>query len=413
VSLGGDGAMYDIGFQNLSRALISGMPIKVVVLDTQVYSNTGGQACTSGFIGQVSDMAPWGAAKHGKQETRKEISLVAAAHRTAFVLQGSVAHPTHLIEGFIDGLNSRRPALFNLYAVCPPEHGVADDQAVERSRIAVESRAYPLFRYDPDAGVRFQECVSLEGNPSPDSDWPRLRLAYRNEDGSEGALEVAMTFADFAAGEARFAKQFRPAPPETWNDDMIALADFLELSEDAREGRVPFLWAVDARNRLVRLLVSPEMVRATEERLRLWRQLKGLAGLDRTGLDEEGIASRARAQVVEELASTLARIGGAGLPVAAPVAPAAAAGAAAADFEPAWVDSPECTACDECTALAPKVFAYDESKHARVIDPKGGRYADIVKAAEKCTAGCIHPGTPWNPSEPGLDKLVVRAAKYH
>jgi len=413
VRLGGDGAMYDIGFQNLSRALISGMPIKVVVLDTQVYSNTGGQACTSGFIGQVSDMAPWGAAKHGKQETRKEISLVAAAHRTAFVLQGSVAHPTHLIEGFIDGLNSRRPALFNLYAVCPPEHGVADDQAVERSRIAVESRAYPLFRYDPDAGVRFQECVSLEGNPSPDSDWPRLRLAYRNEDGSEGALEVAMTFADFAAGEARFAKQFRPAPPETWNDDMIALADFLELSEDAREGRVPFLWAVDARNRLVRLLVSPEMVRATEERLRLWRQLKGLAGLDRTGLDEEGIASRARAQVVEELASTLARIGGAGLPVAAPVAPAAAAGAAAADFEPAWVDSPECTACDECTALAPKVFAYDESKHARVIDPKGGRYADIVKAAEKCTAGCIHPGTPWNPSEPGLDKLVVRAAKYH
>ncbi|MDO8931301.1 MAG: 2-oxoacid:acceptor oxidoreductase family protein, partial [Rhodocyclaceae bacterium] len=55
VSIGGDGAMYDIGFQNLSRALMSGMPIKVLVVDTQVYSNTGGQACTSGFIGQVSD----------------------------------------------------------------------------------------------------------------------------------------------------------------------------------------------------------------------------------------------------------------------------------------------------------------------------------------------------------------------
>ncbi len=55
VAVGGDGAMYDIGFQNLSRALMSGMPIKVLVLDTQVYSNTGGQACTSGFIGQVSD----------------------------------------------------------------------------------------------------------------------------------------------------------------------------------------------------------------------------------------------------------------------------------------------------------------------------------------------------------------------
>ncbi|MBI5109809.1 MAG: 2-oxoacid:acceptor oxidoreductase family protein, partial [Rhodocyclales bacterium] len=58
VSMGGDGAMYDIGFQNLSRALMSGMPIKILVVDTQVYSNTGGQACTSGFISQVSDMAP-------------------------------------------------------------------------------------------------------------------------------------------------------------------------------------------------------------------------------------------------------------------------------------------------------------------------------------------------------------------
>ena len=59
-AVGGDGAMYDIGFQNLSRADGSGKPIKVLVVDTQVYSNTGGQACTSGFIGQVSDMAPYG-----------------------------------------------------------------------------------------------------------------------------------------------------------------------------------------------------------------------------------------------------------------------------------------------------------------------------------------------------------------
>jgi pyruvate-ferredoxin/flavodoxin oxidoreductase len=47
-----------------------------------------------------------------------------------------------------------------------------------------------------------------------------------------------------------------------------------------------------------------------------------------------------------------------------------------------------------------------------VIDPKGGSYQDIVKAAEKCTAGCIHPGTPWNPAEAGLEKLLKRAAKY-
>ena len=64
--MGGDGAMLDIGFQNLSRLLASGKPIRVVVLDTQVYSNTGGQACTSGFTGQVADMSAYGAAQHGK-----------------------------------------------------------------------------------------------------------------------------------------------------------------------------------------------------------------------------------------------------------------------------------------------------------------------------------------------------------
>ena len=62
VAVGGDGAMYDIGFQNLSRLMASGKPVKVLVVDTQVYSNTGGQACTSGFVGQISDMAQYGKA---------------------------------------------------------------------------------------------------------------------------------------------------------------------------------------------------------------------------------------------------------------------------------------------------------------------------------------------------------------
>jgi pyruvate-ferredoxin/flavodoxin oxidoreductase len=89
-----------------------------------------------------------------------------------------------------------------------------------------------------------------------------------------------------------------------------------------------------------------------------------------------------------------------------------AAHAAAADYEPVWIDTPECTACDECTNLNPKIFAYNGDKKAIVINAKGGSYKDIVKAAEKCTAGCIHPGTPFNPNEAGLDKLIQRAAKF-
>jgi pyruvate-ferredoxin/flavodoxin oxidoreductase len=413
VSLGGDGAMYDIGFQNLSRALMSGMPIKVLVVDTQVYSNTGGQACTSGFISQVSDMAPYGQAQRGKQETRKEISLIGMAHRTSFVSQSTIAHVNHLLESYIDGLNSRRPALFNIYAVCPPEHGVGDDRSFDQSKLAVESRAYPLFRFDPDAGITFHETVSLEGNPALDGDWPTYTLKYE-ENGAQKSMELPMTFADFAATEARFLKQFKKAPPETWNENMVMLADFLKLDADGRSGKFPFIWAVDAKNRLMRLLVTEDLVRSTEERLAFWRQLRNIAGLDVRPADAGEVAERVRADLLAKIAASL---GMSGSDVPADTQKVGAGGTAPAspnaDYEPVWVETPECTACDECINLAPKTFAYNDQKLAVVIDPKGGKFADIVKAAEKCTAGCIHPGTPWNMSEAGIDKLMARAAKYN
>ncbi len=414
VAIGGDGAMYDIGFQNLSRAMMSGMPIKVLIVDTQVYSNTGGQACTSGFISQVSDMAPFGAAMRGKQETRKEISLIGMAHRTSYVMSGTIAHVNHLLESYIDGLNSRRPALFNIYAVCPPEHGVGDDKSVDQSKLAVEGRAYPLFRFNPDAGTTFAECVSLEGNPALDADWPTYTLKYVAENGSHETMTLPMTFADFAATEARFLKQFKKAPPETWNENMVMLADFLQLDADEREGKFPFIWAVDQKNRLMRLLVTEDLVRSAEERLAFWRQLKGIAGVDARAGDESAVAERVRAELLAKISASLglgagdftvstANVGAGG------TAPVAASG----DYEPVWIESPECTACDECIAIAPKAFAYNDQKLAIVINPKGGKFADIVKAAEKCTAACIHPGTPWNMSESGVEKLMARAAKFN
>jgi pyruvate-ferredoxin/flavodoxin oxidoreductase len=423
VSLGGDGAMYDIGFQNLSRALMSGMPIKILVVDTQVYSNTGGQACTSGFISQVSDMAPFGSTGRGKQETRKEIALIGMAHRTSFVASSTIAHVNHLLENYIDGINSRRPALFNIYAVCPPEHGVGDDRSVEQSKLAVEGRAYPLFRFDPDAGTTFSECVSLEGNPSLDTDWPIYTLKYQDEAGTQQSMSLPMTFADFAATEARFLKHFKKAPPETWNPNMVPIADFLQLDADEREGKFPFIWAVDQKNRLIRLLVTADIVRATEERQSYWRQLRNIAGLDAQPTEADAdVTERIRAELLAKITASLGMVGGASFADTASAGTGekvGAGGTASAgssgngDYEPVWVETPECTACDECTTIAPKTFAYNDQKLATVINPKGSKYADLVKAAEKCTASCIHPGTPWNMSEPGLDKLMTRAAKYN
>ena len=420
VAVGGDGALYDLGVQNLSRALARGHPVKILVLDTQVYSNTGGQACTSGFIGQVADMSPYGKVWKGKTEQRKEIGLIGMAHRTSFVLQSAISNLTHLLEGYIDGLNARRPALFNVYAACQPEHGIGDNMSTHQSRMAVESRAYPLFRYDPDAGTTFEECCSIEGNPDLDQDWISWTLKYQDEKGAAAEMAVPFTFADFAMTEGRFRKHFRKAPPDTWNDSMVPLAEFLDLAADGREGLYPYVWGVDGKNRLMRVLVAEELVRSCEERRGFWTQLRGLCGKLNV-VDVEQVRNQARAEMAQKLTSSLfalatggnigalADFAGAG---GAPAIAGGNGGAATGDWEPVWVETPECTACDECTTINPKIFAYNDQKKVTVIDPKGGPYRDVVKAAEKCTAGCIHPGTPWNPTEKDLDKLVKRAAKY-
>ena len=232
-----------------------------------------------------------------------------------------------------------------------------------------------------------------------------------------------MTFADFAMTEGRFRKHFRKAPPETWNDSMVPLHEFLDLEVDDREGKFPFIWGVDGKNRLMRALVSHELVLSCEERRGFWRQLRGLVGLDHT-FDEAAVRQQAQAEIAQKLTSSLLALamGGTGAGVLADFVPsqggtgtgvaAAGAPAAAGGWEPVWIDSPECTACDECMNINPKLFAYNAQKQAIVLDPKAGPFKDIVKAAEKCTASCIHPGTPFNPAEKDVDKLITRAAKY-
>ncbi|MEE8488642.1 MAG: 2-oxoacid:acceptor oxidoreductase family protein, partial [Gemmatimonadota bacterium] len=214
LAMGGDGAMLDIGFQNLSRLLASGKPIRVIVLDTQVYSNTGGQSCTSGFTGQIADMAAYGQVQHGKEETRKELSFIALAHRGAYVLQTSQASASHMMQGILRGLNSRRPAVFNIYTPCPVEHGVADDWAPHSAKLALESRAFPFLVYDPDAGDTIADCLDLDGNPDIEDAWPSYELAYVDDEGAEQTMELPLTIADWAATEGRFRKHFRPIPAD-------------------------------------------------------------------------------------------------------------------------------------------------------------------------------------------------------
>ncbi len=487
LAMGGDGAMLDIGFQNLSRLLASGKPIRVVVLDTQVYSNTGGQSCTSGFTGQVADMAGFGKAQHGKVETRKELSLIAMAHRGAYVLQTSQASPSHMMQGILHGLNSKRPAVFNIYTPCPVEHGVADEWAPHSARLALESRAFPFMVFDPDAGEALADCISLEGNPSVEDTWPTYELTYVDDEGAEQTMELPVTTGDWAATEGRFKKHFRPVRED---DDLVAFAEFLELSTEERLGKTPFIYTQGEGRRLERLATSLEMIELAEDRQLLWSQMKELAGLEvapwvKDRLDQdleeefdrkaealrqeyearmqelkssypalvahrlaEGLLRAGRDRTIEEVLSEAATappvqvdaavLGGVALgpepegdgggtavaapPVAAPpeaaAPPAPAPAVEAADEEDTlamepYIDTALCTSCNECTNINRKLFAYDDNKQAYIKDPRGGTYAELVRAAELCPAGIIHPGTPLNPKERDLEKWIERAKPFN
>ncbi|MGI9428100.1 MAG: thiamine pyrophosphate-dependent enzyme [Bythopirellula sp.] len=195
--IGGDGAMFDIGFQSLSRLLASGLNVKVFVLDTQVYSNTGGQASTSSFTGQNTKMSFHGKHLDGKQERRKEIAQIAMMHPRTFVAQTTCAHTNHFYKAVLGALEFDGPAIINCYTTCQPEHGVADNMASNQARLAVDSRAFPLLIFDPRKGERVKERLSLQGNPAMKSDW------WTNPKTSE-----EVTFFDFARSEGRFVKHF-------------------------------------------------------------------------------------------------------------------------------------------------------------------------------------------------------------
>ena len=237
--IGGDGAMFDIGFQSLSRMLASGMNIKVLVLDTQVYSNTGGQASTSTYMGQNAKMSVHGKVIQGKTERRKEIAQIAMMHPRTFVAQTTCAHTNHFYRSCIDAMEFDGPAIVCCYTTCQPEHGVADNMATDQARLSVDTRAFPLMSYDPRKGDTIRERLSLQGNPAVNEDW------WQNPKSGE-----QVDFIDFCRSEGRFSKHFD------------------------KEGNP-----------------SELLLKAKQERLENWKQLQELAGL----LDKKPAAKSAPA----------------------------------------------------------------------------------------------------------------------
>ncbi len=277
ISMGGDGATYDIGFGALSRVLVSETPIKVVVLNTGAYSNTGGQTSTASYTAQDSDLTRFGGAHSGKHESRKELGLIAAFHPKVLVIQTNAALQSHFMKNVMDFLSyNESPAVFDTYTTCQPEHGIADDAGSRRAILAVESRMSPVFVHDPRRGDTLAERFSLEGNPETGKDWITSTLDYIDDEGKTQLLERAFTAADFALHEGRFKKHFRRV---TQDEDPLPIDEYINLNKTNRYGKVPFIWSTTAQGKLIKLTMSSTMVELTEERRRNWRMLQYLGGL--------------------------------------------------------------------------------------------------------------------------------------
>ena len=227
--VGGDGAFLDIGFQSLSRMIMTGMNINVLVLDTQVYSNTGGQASTATFMAQRSDMADHGKELKGKSEGRKELANICLMHPNVYVAQTTCAHFNHFYRSIMEANEYDGPSVVIAYSTCQPEHGVADNMAMHQAKLAADSRAFPLIVYDPRKGNSIKERIDLRSNPSVKEDWYTIRKTGE-----------VIDFVTFARSEGRFSKHFD------------------------KEGNP-----------------SPELLASKQERLNNWHLLQELAGISK------------------------------------------------------------------------------------------------------------------------------------
>ena len=278
MTIGGDGASYDIGFGALSRILVSDTPIKMMVLNTGAYSNTGGQASTSSYIGQDADLARFGDAHKGKFESRKELALIASFHPNVFVCASCTSLQGHFLKNAMEFLSrTDSPALFDVYTPCQSENGIADNVSYQHARLAVECRMNPVFVHDPRRGTTLHEWFSLEGNPDPDKTWTTTSLEYLDDAGQLQLMDVVLTPANFALGEIRFKKQFRKLRPEE-ETQAVSVEVYVELPQSERDGKIPFIYSVDGKKRLVKLAVSQQVIHLVEERRHYWQTLQYLDG---------------------------------------------------------------------------------------------------------------------------------------
>ncbi len=287
-AIGGDGGMGDIGFQNVSKVVLQNRPnVKLLMLDTQVYSNTGGQNSDSSPSPGGFDMNQFGAASQGKSTEKKSLAeIFTVGHGSPFVAQVSMANAPRLYQAILDALDYRGAAFIQSYTTCQPEHGVGDDAATIQAQRARDSRGMPEFDFNPERGESHAEALNLKGNPSLKTDWWEARTKDRKG-------RYRYTIAHWAATEARFRRHLKKLKPGE-AAGMLSLDAMLlritqqdvlhrrHLDPDHRAFVPDFGVLLKTENEdgsWQELAISRQMVLYCVERRKSWRMLQSQAGI--------------------------------------------------------------------------------------------------------------------------------------
>jgi pyruvate-ferredoxin/flavodoxin oxidoreductase len=166
--VGGDGWAYDIGYGGLDHVLATGANVNVLVLDTEVYSNTGGQQSKATPVGASAKFAV-----SGKRTGKKDLGLMAMAYGHVYVAQVALgAKDAQTLKAFQEAESYPGPSLIIAYSHCIA-HGYSMTNALEHQRLAVDSAYWPLYRFDPRRESSGQPPLVLD-SPPPKSDVSKL-----------------------------------------------------------------------------------------------------------------------------------------------------------------------------------------------------------------------------------------------
>ena len=200
--IGGDGASYDIGYGGLDHVLASGEDVNILVLDTEVYSNTGGQASKATPIGAIAQFAA-----SGKRITKKDLGLMQTTYGYVYVAQVAMgADQAQCLKAFREAEAYKGPSLIICYAPCI-NHGLKIKGGMGRSQAeearAVECGYWHLWRFNPELEAEGKNPFTLD---SKEPDWSK--------------------FQDFLMGEVRYLslKKARPAEAQELFDAAEAAA---------------------------------------------------------------------------------------------------------------------------------------------------------------------------------------------